>query len=526
MRTESGQTDNITLAMRLLGSSNIERIAGTQGATAAFWSADGRYLGFGGNGKLSVLTLATGRVQQIADAPAFRGGTFLPDGRVVFAPVERGALQVVGREGGSVTPFSSLNNAANEVAHRYPELLPDGQHLMYRVQSRDPNVQGTYVRSISSTDTRRLVGGDTRAHYVAPGYLLYVAGGTLMAQHFDLRELTVVGDPIPVARDIINNLVTANGWFDATSSMLAYRRGTGLGRHEMVWVDRLGKMLAAVPTPTGNGSSPSVDISTDGARAAIADNPPAATAAEDVWVIDLQRFLPVRVTERAYAQSPLWSPDGSRLIYFSDRDGSIYIKSSSGAGEEQRLLVAGPRQYPDGWSPDGKFAAFERRESPGNWNIYLLPITASGAGTPTPFLRSQFNVRAAQFSPDGRMFAYTSDESGSTEIYVQTYPLSTTKVRVSSHGGEFPRWRRDTRELYFIDSDGALNAADVTGTGSDVRIAVPHVLFNADFGTHNSSGQAPPYAISADGQRFLVRTNARGEAEPLTVVLNWMARLK
>jgi Tol biopolymer transport system component len=224
----------------------------------------------------------------------------------------------------------------------------------------------------------------------------------------------------------------------------------------------------------------------------------------------------------------MWSPEGTRVAYFSDEEGpgSVYI-ISSGGGRGRRILPLGTRDYPNSWSPDGRLILFERREPGGNWNLYTAPVDTAQTDPSAiaAYLPSRFNVRSGEFSPDGRLVAYASDETGGTEVYLQTFPASSFKIRVSRDGGTWPRWRPDGRELYFVAPDLSLNAVAIQGTGSQVQLGPPEALFTASFGTRNQSGQLPPYDVAPDGRRFVIRTSRAPMTEPLTVLLNWRPNL-
>jgi hypothetical protein len=241
--------------VRRLDEAELRPLPGTDGAGYPFWSRDGRYIGFGAQQKLKVVDTLTGEIEVLADASAFRGGEWLPDGRIVFSAVERGALETVAADGGTPAPFTTLDAERGEIAHRLPQMLPDGKHLLYRVQSFDERVTGTYVREISGGAPRRLVGGDSIARYVAPGYLMYVLDGALLAQRFDAARLVTSGDPVTVARDVISNPVTANAWFSASacsSGRIVRDDRSGRSNHPAVF--RMRRAWTSRPTADASSS--------------------------------------------------------------------------------------------------------------------------------------------------------------------------------------------------------------------------------------------------------------------------------
>ncbi len=514
------------LWLRSLDAAPPRVLSGTEGASIPFWSPDGSSIGFAAEGKLKTLDLSTERVRVLCDVSAFRGAAWGPDGTIVFAPNERSGLSRISAAGGALTVLTTLDAARRESAHRFPEFLPDGRHFIFRMESVDSETSGIYVASLDSKERKRVASSDSRASYAAPGYLLYVTDGTLFAQPFNARTLELKGEAVRLATQVAFDRVVASAAFSvSTSGVLTYRRGQqGTTARELLWFDRAGKRFQSVPFPPGSGEN--IDLSADGGRLALNGLDPQHKS-NDIWVVDLSRGTPSRLTfDPANDQAPLWSPDGTRILFFSDRSGpgALYQRASTGAGDDELVLQSESRLYPDGWSPDGRFIAYEKRESDANWDLYLLPMT--DGRKPVPLIRTPFSERSAQFSPDGHWIAYTSNETGSDEVYVQSFPLSGTKLRVSTSGGFMPRWRRDGKELFYLSPDKMLTAVEVEG-GPSVRVGRPMPLFATGLGIPNPSGQTSSYAVSRDGQRFLISTPVvEMNSAPITVVLNWTAGLK
>jgi len=287
---------------------------------------------------------------------------------------------------------------------------------------------------------------------------------------------------------------------------------------ELVWFDRAGKRI-------GPAGEPSLylrpALSPDGKLIAVQRRDP-TTGTDDIWLVDLARSTVSRLTFGTSNQThPTWSPDGSRIAFASDQEGTsnLYQKSSSGAGTEELLLSSDTSKYVTDWSLDGRFIAYEN-QSPGTGSdLWVLPL--SGDRKPMPYLRTEFNEAQGQFSPDGRWMAYSSNESGRTEVYVQAFPASGGKWQISTAGGSFPRWRRDGKELFYRTADQKLMSVAVQ-TDSTFQAGQPRALFE----TRASDVPVVPYSISADGQRFLVNTaTEETNTAPITVVLNWIAEL-
>lgn len=223
---------------------------------------------------------------------------------------------------------------------------------------------------------------------------------------------------------------------------------------------------------------------------------------------------------------PVWSPDGSRIVFASNRNGltDLYQKAASGTGSDELLLKSSDPKFPTDWSLDGRFILYENRDPKTKADLWVLPL--EGDRQPFPLLQTEFNEQQARFSPNGKWVAYTSDESGTTQVYVQSFPASGNKWQVSTGGGDQPRWRRDGRELFYLAADGKLVAVEVKTDGT-FEAGVPKPLFEL-----HSPTVAGPFAISyaatADGQRFLVLRSAVEQASttPITVVVNWAAEVK
>jgi len=235
----------------------------------------------------------------------------------------------------------------------------------------------------------------------------------------------------------------------------------------------------------------------------------------------LSRGITSRFTfEPSYEFRPVWSPDGSRIVFASTREGpaDIYLKVSSGTGQSEAVVKSSTPKEPKDWSRDGRFILFESIDPKTNrHDLWVVP--PSGDRQPVPFLQTLFDERQAQFSPDGRWVAYVSDESGRSEVYVQSFPKPGSKSMISTDGGTEPRWRRDGKELFFLAVDGKLMTAQVKG-GSTFEANVPKALF-ATLPLRESD-----YAVAADGQRFLFSTSVKNAAaEMITVVINWTAEL-
>ncbi|HTF38520.1 MAG TPA: hypothetical protein VK651_09440, partial [Blastocatellia bacterium] len=248
------------------------------------------------------------------------------------------------------------------------------------------------------------------------------------------------------------------------------------------------------------------------------------TGAPDIWLFDLSSGIPSRfTTDPAPDTNPVWSPDGSRIVFSSSREGvrNLYQKVASGGGSEEVLLKSSEEKVADDWSSDGRLILYETANPKTIWDLWVLPM--SGDRKPVLFLQTKFTEQQAQFSPDGKWIAYTSDESGAPEVYVRTFPDSGARWRVSTGGGAQPRWRRDGRELFYIAVDRKLMVLDVK-LGATFEASIPQTLFGTRILSLTDFNQ---YAVTADGQRFLINSTTEETGTiPISVVVNWTADLK
>jgi eukaryotic-like serine/threonine-protein kinase len=359
--------------------------------------------------------------------------------------------------------------------------------------------------------------------------LLFRRGNSLMAQPFDPERLQTSGDMFPIAEQVGVSVQAGNGAFSASESgLLAYRIGSAVGNRELIWSDREGRRISTVTKPAEINSEA---LSPDEKEIAVSISD--SSGLTNLWLQDPGRGVVSRFTfEPGITAAPVWSKDGSRLVFSFRPGGSLNFtlvqKAVSGTGKEELLWHTGTNSFPWDWSPDGKFIVYSDYADKTNYDLWLLPF--AGDHKPVPYLQTPFNEAHAQFSPDGRWMAYASDESGHTEVYVQTIPAGGGKWQISTSGGDYPRWRRDGKELYYITADGKLTAVPVK-TGNATLSAFEAGPSQPLFGVEplgNLIISRYPYQPAADGQRFLVNVPSGGEgagATPITMVLNWQTVL-
>jgi len=356
-----------------------------------------------------------------------------------------------------------------------------------------------------------------------------------MAHSFDDNGLEAVGDPVPIAENVSHYLYY--GYFSAsTNGVLIYRSGGNSGS-QLTWLDRQGKLLGTAGKP---GIYYRLALTPNSAQAAIGWMNSQASSNTDVWLLDFSRSTNARFTfGKGNSSRPIWSPDGKRVIFNSDREGAfnLYEKPASGAEEEVLLLKSSENKIPTSWSSDGRFVLYTSQSPKTKNDLWVLALE-NDAKT-IPFLRTEFSEGDGHFSPDMQWIAYVSNESGSNEVYVSGFSQSSraSSARtgeqwvVSQGGGMGPRWRGDSKELYYRTPDGKVMAVEIAGSTS-FRAGIPKPLFQAPPEMQPVTGLAslaifPVWDVTPAGDRFLLSTPAANiSSTPFTVILNWTALLK
>ena len=507
------------LWIRPLDSLESRALTNTENAGRPCWSPDSRFLAFMSDGKLKKIGIEGGPPQTICESKSRGDGSWGTKGTILFDGTPSDSIQWVSAGGGTPAPATRIDRANGETGSAWPHFLPDGRHFLFLGLTAKPDESYLKVGDLKSDKVVLLQKGNfSRIEYAEPGYIVYARERALLAQRFDARGLRFKGDPFPIVDDVAaGGGTTSNADFSTSRSALVFRGGTAGGETQVIGLDREGKEVLALGEP---GNIYNVAISPDGRRVATTR----AAGNADLWITDVARGVSSRFTfEPTLEYTPVWSPDGSRIAFNSDRLGgrdAIYLKPSDGIQAESLFYQGDVAFGVADWSRDGKFLACIRGGSAGG--VYILPL--NGTRTPRPVVVTPFVEGDPRFSPDGRWLLYSSDESGRRDVYVQSLQGGSGKWQVSTEGGRDPKWSRDGREIYFLGAGNRMMAVDVS-TEPTVALGNPRELFRSISWDPDRYGGN--WDVSADGQRFYVR-RARGVAElpATTVVVNWMERFK
>jgi len=527
-----GSSDgNRQLWIRSMDSLEARALPGTEGALGGqFWSPDSTEVAFAAGGELRKIALAGGTVLRVCTLPAgFNGGAWGSDGTILFSSGGANALLYsVPEAGGEPTPPTSHDEVRGETGHYWPQLLPDGRHLLFVAESTAQEHAGLHVLSLDApTERHRIRPEGLRYQYVEPGYLLFAQNGILMAQRFDARERATMGEAVPIASSVAGWSVDPNwGTFSASSTGRVAWLSGGASELQLEWVDREGKRVGTLGKPARYGQ---ISLSPDDKR--VAAEIAAADGPFDLWMVDVARGVSSRLTtDPADDRDPVWSPDSRELVYSSSASGDQDLLRSGLQGSEEAAPLPdgightpGDRDIAKDWIREGNTLVFltigaERT---------LWAVSLEGGGKPEPLTKG-FNVDRPRVSPDGRWLAFISRESGPYEVYVQPFRQKGERVRVSLDGGSQPQWRRDGKELFYLGADGALMAVDVRAGTAGVEVGLPRALVaGKDLRAVVEGPDYSDYAVSADGRRFLIKRPVEGaNRQRIHVMLDWPSLLE
>jgi hypothetical protein len=398
------------LWLRPLDSFLAKPLPGTEDARYPFWSPESNFIGFFAQDKLKKIDLAGSLAEPLCNVsgPGIRGGAWNRAGTIIFTSgAVSEPLYRVPAAGGEPTQVAALDRTSGQTAYRFPQFLPDGRRFLYYVRSSRAESRGVYVGSLDGGQPKRITDSDSQAVYASPGWLLFMREGSLMAQRFDAHTLELTGQSSTVAEQLAFVRDSVEAYFSVSEGgALIYRSG-GASKTRLIWLDRNGRQIGS-PTPSGQYDVPR--LSPDEKRVATFRFDPHSKN-RDVWLFDLASGRDQRLTfDPASDLFPVWSPDGSAVVFGSDRGGrrGLYTKRASGVGDEELLwqaergVVRSTGQRTD--------ASFFFRCPTSKQNL-ISGFSHSASENPFAFLRSPFNERGGAFSPDGRWVAYVSDET-------------------------------------------------------------------------------------------------------------------
>ena len=515
------------LWIQTLDSGEARPLEGTEGASQPFWSPDGRSLGFFAHRKLKRVGAEGGPVLTLATAIDPRGGAWNATGTILFAPNHASAVFRVPAEGGAATAVTRLDRAGGETTHRYPEFLPDGRHFLYLARGagagagKEPVV---YAGSIDGPDRKPVMKVASNVAY-ASGHVLFMRQGILVAQPFDLGKLATRGEPVSIAANARMDERYSRGTFSVSANgVLAYQTGKLLRRDVLRRYDRSGRMLDTLGEPTTFFDDGSPTISPDGSRAAVAIL--GERGISGIWLVNTRSGVRNRFTlDDDDHTTAAWLPDGSHLAMEGGLEGAarLFLKAADGSGTVRQLIERRAASVAAcSFSPTGRLLLFTEETEKTGTDILILPL--SGGGAPAPLAATAAQEDGAQFSPNGRFVAYSSDASGRVEVYVAAFPRPGDTWQVSQEGGREPRWSRDGRELFYFDRDNWLVAAAVETIPSRFEVTGTRRLFQVPSRGSEFNWR---YDVFPDGEHFLVGTPADDDTlSPITLVTDWTRKVK
>jgi serine/threonine-protein kinase len=530
-----------TDASRKLYVRRLDQLEGTElvsgiGAGAApyhpFFSPDGKWIGYVTANELRKVPSSGGASQTLTKVDRSRGATWTPDDQIIIATGAETGLLRVPAAGGDPQPLTTLESAKQERTHRWPQVLPGGKAVLFTAHTK-PSAdfgQARVEALVLATGERKVIQpGASYARYVPSGHLLFVNKGTLFAVPFDPDALEVRGTAAPVVQDVSWTAAHGGAQFSVSETgRLVYVHGAeSVPDYPVVWIDREGSIS---PLWDQRGSYANPRLSPDGSKLSLTVF---RDGNWDVWIYDIERGVPTRMTFDAAAESEqIWSPDGRYIVYSSDQQGGddLYRKQADGSGEVERLTSGTTSSWATSWSPDGRYLAYISSE--GSFDLYVLPLT--GDRKPQKFLGTPFAEADPAFSPDGRWIAYDSNESGRPEVYVRPFPARGGKWQVSDGGGAYPKWSRDGRQLFFRSNAGIM-VTDVETAGETFRAARPRAAVTGPFrggleGLSLGGNSFADYDVSPDGRRFVVfpaaASESREERPHVTLVTGWFDELR
>jgi serine/threonine protein kinase/Tol biopolymer transport system component len=514
----AGAAGRYQLWLRPMGSLVSTPIPGTEDATFPFWSPDSREIAFFTDDKLKKVQITGGPPVTLCEVVAGKGGSWSRDNVILFADSAKFTLRRISAQGG--VPIDLERPEADITGHRWPHFLPDGRHFLYTavMGACCPPIQPAVVRvaALDAPEAATTLLQAESSAFFSSGHVLFLRDQTLMAQPFDLALRQMQGIAFPVAERVSSE---GSRYLSASASnegTLVFGQGTVPNVQRMTWFNRTGDTVGVIGDPT---TYHSLALSPDEKHVAVA-RASGGSADIDLWLFDAVTGNSTRLTHAAGLEgSPVWSPDGTRIAYQSERGKKSALRLINVDGSGDALLFeSSDAVSPTSWSRSGNFLAFTRTSASGASDVWVLPM--SGERTPFPVLQSSFDETLGAVSPDGHWIAFTSNENGQPRIFVRAFPKPGVTYPISPGAGRNPKWRGDGKELIYLSQRG-LMAVPIELTRDGITSGLPQPLFVIGAPVF---GPTSTFDVTADGQRFFANAR-RGQptAEPLTVVINWLA---
>jgi len=517
--------DSSAIWVRRLDELTSRKVPGTSGAHYPFWSRDSKELGFFAGGSLKIVDLlGTPPRDLVSSAISIdtRGGTWSPNGTVLYSPGFNTGLMRVSGNGGEAQPATVLDPEGDIGTHRFPWFLPDGEHfVVYESEGTGTEPGEIHLGELASTTTRRLGDASSAPVFLPPDKLVFARGDVLMAQKLDLEQFELIGDPVPLDVRLPGGLaVSGSRSISASTSGVLVYRVEDYSWTRLVWVDRDGNEISVLGDNATWHYFPR--ISPDGQSVSVARYA-ADTNGGDLWIYDRDRGLgrPV-VAGDGDDDTAVWSPDGQRLAFIRVKGATttVHVVDLNRPESELQLYRGDQLYYPADWTPDGKHVIATHTTESGSYNISLMSVDETEE-TPSPVFAANKSVLDADLSPDGRWLAFTSDLSGRPEVYVRPFVGSEVPWQVSTEGGGSPCWSADGTELYFLAPDGWIHGNRVVD-GDRFATETPVRLFDARVDRTTFDRQ---YDVAPDGT-FLLNRLSQEDTEPITVVVGLPATLE
>jgi Tol biopolymer transport system component len=513
LATANGQSQ---LWVRSLDGAVLRLLPGTGGARYPFWKPDSQSIGFVADGQIKTIEINGGAPHVLTTSGNGRGAAWGVDGTILFTLNAVSGIFRISASGGDRKAVTTL--LPGQTGHRFPQWLPGtGRRFLYYATGTT-DTRGVYLASLDGSPDMRLSDADAAAAYLAPGWLLLVQQGALRARRFDVVRGWLSDDSITVADGVTTDPVNLTAAVSVSSNgLVGYRTGAGV-RRQLTWFNRKGDSLGRLGAPDDSLLAP--DVSPDGQRVAVGRT---ELGKGDVWIYEASRTVKFTLGPES-ASAPLWSHDGKRILFRATTASgglALYEKLVGGGGLPVPFPELGPNLRIPGYYDD-HYVLYTVSDPKTSADIWALPL--NGASKPFPFLHEAYDERNGQISPDGRWIAYQSNESTRFEIYIRPFPAAPGQWPVSTAGGVQPRWRADSKELYFVAPDGQLMVAPIVVNGAAIQTVVPVALFRSRmlYGGTDTVGRAQ-YAVAGDG-RFLINVALDDEtASPITIIQNWRA---